>query len=59
MAKHYISLDDLRSKLRLQGVESLQEVKKAYLEPDGDLSVIRYQPDEREPESGQKQKRVV
>ena len=46
MGRHYISLEDLRSKLRLQGVDSLQDVKKAYLEPDGDLSVIKYDPDE-------------
>jgi uncharacterized membrane protein YcaP (DUF421 family) len=46
LGRHYISLDDLRSKLRLQGVDSLQDVKKAYLEPDGDLSVIKYDPDE-------------
>jgi len=58
MAKHYISLDDLRSKLRLQGVDALQEVKKAYLEPDGDLSVIRYEPDNSR-NSGQKEKRAV
>jgi uncharacterized membrane protein YcaP (DUF421 family) len=41
LARHYITLDDLRSKLRLQGIESLQDVKKAYLEPDGDMSVIK------------------
>jgi len=45
MSRHYISLDDLRSKLRLQGIESLHDVKKAYLEPDGDMSIIRYEPD--------------
>jgi uncharacterized membrane protein YcaP (DUF421 family) len=40
--RQHISLDDLQAKLRLQGVEHLDEVKKAYLEGDGEMSVIRY-----------------
>jgi uncharacterized membrane protein YcaP (DUF421 family) len=60
MGRHYISLDDLRSKLRLQGVDSLQDVRKAYLEPDGDLSVIKYDPDESGPKANtQKNKHAV
>lgn len=42
MARQFITLDDLESKLRQQGVESLREVKRAYLEGDGEVSVIRY-----------------
>ncbi len=35
------TLEDLQSQLRLQGIESLAEVKHAYLEADGRVSVIR------------------
>ena len=42
MQKQYITLDDLKSKLRQQGIESMAAVKKAYLEPDGEVSIIRY-----------------
>jgi uncharacterized membrane protein YcaP (DUF421 family) len=35
-----ISLDDLRSQLREHGIESMRDVKRAYLESDGRLSVI-------------------
>jgi len=33
---------DLAEQLRLQGVEDFAKVKRAFLEPDGQLSVIRY-----------------
>ncbi len=42
LARQFITLEDLQSKLRQQGIESLTEVKKAYLEGDGEVSVIRY-----------------
>jgi uncharacterized membrane protein YcaP (DUF421 family) len=35
-----MSMDDLRSKLRQQGVEDVRQVKAAWLEPDGEISVI-------------------
>lgn len=41
MKRHYITLDDLKSKLFQQGIESLDDVKKAYLEGDGEVSIIR------------------
>jgi uncharacterized membrane protein YcaP (DUF421 family) len=41
MRRHYITLDDLRAKLRQQGVERLDEVRRAYLEGDGEVSVIK------------------
>lgn len=37
---------DLAEHLRQQGVEDFAEVKRAYLEPDGHLSVIRYTDDD-------------
>ena len=35
-----ITLDDVRGQLREHGVESMRDVKRAYLESDGRLSVI-------------------
>ena len=42
MQEQLLSLEDLQSQLRQQGVESLREVKRAYLESDGKLSVITF-----------------
>lgn len=41
MRKEMVSMDELMSQLREQGVEHLSEVKKCYLEGDGHVSVIR------------------
>jgi uncharacterized membrane protein YcaP (DUF421 family) len=38
--------DELLAKLRLQGIESLKEVKRARLEAEGDVSVIKRKPDD-------------
>lgn len=43
MRREFITDDELWSKLREQGIESLDQVKAAYLEPDGTFSVIRYE----------------
>jgi uncharacterized membrane protein YcaP (DUF421 family) len=40
MRQEMITEDELMSKLREQGVENVSEVKKAYLEGDGQVSVI-------------------
>ena len=37
-----VTEDELQAQLRIQGVEDIREVKAAYLEPQGELSVIRY-----------------
>ncbi len=42
MQKQYITLEDIQAKLRQQGIERLDEVKRAYLEGDGEMSIIRY-----------------
>lgn len=42
MHRQYITLEDIEAKLREQGIERMDEVKKAYLEGDGEVSVIRY-----------------
>ena len=36
-----ISVDELMGKLRQNGVEDVKEVKAAYMEPDGEISVIK------------------
>lgn len=41
MRREFITEDELWSKLRQQGVESIEEVKSIYLEPDGEISVIK------------------
>ena len=41
MRREFITMDELNEKLREQGIEKLVEVKAAYLEGDGQISVIR------------------
>jgi uncharacterized membrane protein YcaP (DUF421 family) len=43
LRREMLTLDDLRSRLRLQGVEHIADVKLAHLEEDGQISVIRWQ----------------
>jgi uncharacterized membrane protein YcaP (DUF421 family) len=43
LQRELMSMDDLRSKLRQQGIENLATVKEAWLEPDGEISVIKAQ----------------
>jgi uncharacterized membrane protein YcaP (DUF421 family) len=40
MRKEFITVDELKSMLREQGVEDMQEVKAAHMEGDGKISVI-------------------
>jgi uncharacterized membrane protein YcaP (DUF421 family) len=41
-----LTMDDLLGQLREQGVDSVREVKRSFIESDGHLSVIKYKPDE-------------
>lgn len=41
LRQEYVTEDELKSKLREQGVEDLREVAKAYMESDGQVSVIK------------------
>jgi uncharacterized membrane protein YcaP (DUF421 family) len=41
LRRELITHEELISQLRLQGVEMLDDVKKAYMEPDGRISVVR------------------
>ena len=48
MRTELITMEELNSKLRQQGIENLYEIKIAYLEEDGEISVLRH--DGKEPE---------
>lgn len=41
MRKEYLTREDVLSHLREEGIESLEEVKAAYIEGDGTVSVIK------------------
>lgn len=47
MHQELITEDELRSQLRLQGVDDLASVEAAYVEHDGRISVIQAKPDRR------------
>lgn len=42
MRRELITEDELRTHLRLQGIDDISEVKTVLMEPDGDLSVISH-----------------
>ena len=56
MRREYITMQELEAKLREEGIAALAEVKAAYLEADGQISVIRNEPGEAE---GGPRKRVA
>jgi uncharacterized membrane protein YcaP (DUF421 family) len=41
MRRQFITSEELKSQLRQQGVARIEEVKNCYLEPDGQISVIK------------------
>ena len=41
MRREFITIEELEEKLREQGIEKMADVKAAYLEGDGQISVIR------------------
>ncbi len=41
MRREFITMEELHEKLREQGIEKLADVKAAYLEGDGQISIIR------------------
>lgn len=52
MRSELITLEELQSKLRQQGIENVSDVKLAYLEEDGEISVLRHDGKEPEQTSG-------
>ena len=55
MRKEMVSMEELMSQLREQGVEHLSEVKRCYLEGDGHISVIKKEPGDGGPGGSQKE----
>jgi uncharacterized membrane protein YcaP (DUF421 family) len=41
LRREMMTVDELLAKLRLQGVSELSEVRHAYMESDGEISVIK------------------
>ncbi|RZI78659.1 MAG: DUF421 domain-containing protein [Rubrivivax sp.] len=41
LRQEFLTVDDVMGKLREQGIEQLSDVKKAYMESDGEFSVIK------------------
>ena len=58
MRKELITEDELMSQLRQQGISSVSDVKAAYMEGDGHISVIPYDSSKKN-NSNQKNNRVV
>jgi uncharacterized membrane protein YcaP (DUF421 family) len=54
-----LTVDDLLGLLREKGVEDVREVKRSYIEPDGQLSVIKYAPDDGTSDAGHRQRGVA
>ena len=50
MRQELISVEELQSKLREQGIEEFDEIKIAYLEDNGEISVSRRNKDKKEEE---------
>jgi uncharacterized membrane protein YcaP (DUF421 family) len=44
LRREMMSQDELMSNLRIHGIEDVNAIKVAFLEPDGEISVIRKQP---------------
>jgi uncharacterized membrane protein YcaP (DUF421 family) len=42
--RQFVSADELMAKLREKGIDKLAHVKRAYLESDGEISVIKNEP---------------
>lgn len=42
MRQELITMEELQSKLREQGIKNINEIKIAYLEEDGEISVLRH-----------------
>ena len=41
LRRELMTLEELQSKLREQGITDLADVKLAYMEPDGQISVVK------------------
>jgi uncharacterized membrane protein YcaP (DUF421 family) len=46
LRREFITMQELEAKLREQGIEKMSDVKAAYLEADGQISVIKAEPEQ-------------
>jgi len=53
LREEFLSMDELQSKLREKGVEDIGSVRAAYLESDGEFSVLQYERDAKQDEEQQ------
>lgn len=58
LRREFLSVDDLMSELRKQGVDDLQEVRRAYMEGDGHISVLRLKQGQEAGPPGAERKRM-
>lgn len=49
-----LTMNDLLTQLREQGVEDVQHVKRSFIEHDGHLSVIKYEPSDQPGQQGRR-----
>ncbi|MGH8684868.1 MAG: DUF421 domain-containing protein [Nitrosospira sp.] len=59
MRRELITAEELQSKLREQGIGQLNEIKVAYLEEDGEISVLRHDNKEPQQSPDRPQKKVL
>ena len=52
LRKEFVTLDDLQARLRQAGVDDIRQVRAAYLEGDGKLSVLKYDNGGHSPDDG-------
>lgn len=52
MRREFITLEELEAKLREKGVQSIDQVQRAYLENDGQISLLIKEDDEHRPPPG-------
>lgn len=46
MRRELITFEEVSAQLRLHGVENVADVDRAYIEPNGMISVVRHRSDE-------------
>jgi uncharacterized membrane protein YcaP (DUF421 family) len=51
LREEFLTVDELKSKLREKGIDDVRDVKHAYLESDGEVSVLKLDRDGDQPDS--------
>lgn len=59
MRRELITIEELQAKLREHGITNFDEVKIAYLEENGEISVLRHDGEEAEHSSDQAKKTII